>query len=153
DLNARPDIIAGHLAGDPLLTTSFEQHPGLRVPGAFDAFELAMRALLGQQISVRGASTLAGRFAERFGESIETPLPCLNRIAPTAESLATVRVTTLAAVGLPSARAESLHSLARDVARHEIDLESGVDPTLIVTQLKELPGIGPWTSEYIAMRA
>lgn len=153
DLNARPDVIAGHLARDPLLASSIKQHPGLRVPGAFDSFELAMRALLGQQVSVRGASTLAGRFAERFGEPIDTPRPCLNRIGPTAESLSAVRATTLASVGLPAARAESLHNLARAVSRREIDLESGLDPTRIVTQLEQLPGIGPWTSEYIAMRA
>jgi AraC family transcriptional regulator of adaptative response / DNA-3-methyladenine glycosylase II len=153
DLDARPDVIAGHLALDPLLAPSVAHHPGLRVPGAFDSFELGMRALLGQQVSVRGASTLAGRFAQRFGEAIETPLACLNHLAPTAESLAAARGTTLAGLGLPSARAESLRNLARVVARREIDLECGVDPTAIVARLVELPGIGPWTAEYIAMRA
>jgi len=153
DLDARPDVIAGHLALDPLLAPSVKLHPGLRVPGAFDSFELAMRAILGQQVSVRGASTLAGRFAERFGEAIETPLACLNRIAPTADSLSTVRSSILAGLGLPSARAESLRNLARAVARGEIDLEPGFDPTAVVARLVELPGIGPWTAEYIAMRA
>ena len=89
------------------------EQPGLRVPGAFDSFELGMRAILGQQVSVRGASTLAGRFAQRFGEPIETPLACLNRIAPTAEALSAARSTTLAGLGLPTARAESLRNLAR----------------------------------------
>ena len=79
DLDARPDVIAAHLALDPLLAPSVKRHPGLRVPGAFDSFELGLRAILGQQISVRAASTLAGRLAQRFGESIATPLPCLNR--------------------------------------------------------------------------
>jgi AraC family transcriptional regulator of adaptative response / DNA-3-methyladenine glycosylase II len=153
DLDARPDVIAGHLALDPLLAPSVERRPGLRVPGAFDSFELGMRAILGQQVSVRGASTLAGRFAERFGEAIETPLACLNRIAPTAESLAAARRATLAGLGVPGARTESLRNLARVVARREIDLEPGVDPTAIVAKLVELPGIGPWTAEYIAMRA
>jgi len=153
DLDARPDVIAGHLAHDPLLAPSVEQQPGLRVPGAFDSFELAMRAILGQQVSVRGASTLAGRFAERFGEAIETPLACLNRIAPTGKSLAAARSATLAGLGVPRARAECLRNLARVVARGEIDLEPGVDPTAIVARLVELPGIGPWTAEYIAMRA
>src|SRR5437868_112005 len=74
DLDARPDVIATHLALDPLLATRVERQPGLRVPGAFDSFELGMRAILGQQVSVRGASTLAGRLAHRFGEAIETPL-------------------------------------------------------------------------------
>jgi AraC family transcriptional regulator of adaptative response / DNA-3-methyladenine glycosylase II len=153
DLDARPDVIAGHLALDPLLAPWVEHRPGLRVPGAFDSFELGMRAILGQQVSVRGASTLAGRFAQRFGEAIETPLACLNRIAPTAESLAAARSTTLAGFGLPIARAESLRTLARVVARREIDLEPGVDPIAIVARLLEVPGIGPWTAEYIAMRA
>lgn len=153
DLDARPDVIAGHLALDPMLAPWVQQQPGLRVPGAFDSFELGMRAILGQQVSVRGASTLAGRFAERFGEPIETPLPCLNRLTPVAESLAAARATTLAGLGLPAARAESLRNLARVVARREIDLEPGIDPTAIVDRLVELPGIGPWTAEYIAMRA
>jgi AraC family transcriptional regulator of adaptative response / DNA-3-methyladenine glycosylase II len=153
DLDARPDVIAGHLALDPLLAPPVERQPGLRVPGAFDSFELGMRAILGQQVSVRGASTLAGRVARRFGEAIETPLACLNRIAPTAETLSAAGSTTLAGLGLPSARAESLRNLARAVARCEIDLEPGVDPTAIVARLVELPGIGPWTAEYIAMRA
>jgi AraC family transcriptional regulator of adaptative response / DNA-3-methyladenine glycosylase II len=153
DLDARPDVIAGHLALDPLLAPWVKRHPGLRVPGAFDSFELGLRAILGQQVSVRGASTLAGRFAERFGEAIETPLACLNRITPTAESLAAARGATLAGLGLPIARAESLRNLARVVARHEIDLEPGVNPNAIVAHLMELPGIGPWTAQYIAMRA
>ena len=153
DLDARPDVIAGHLALDPLLAPSVERQPGLRVPGAFDAFELAMRAILGQQISVRAASTLAGRFAERFGEAIETPLSCLNRIAPTAEAISAARSATLSGLGLPSARAECLRNLARVVARRQLDLEPGIDPTAVVARLVELPGIGPWTAQYIAMRA
>ncbi len=153
DLDARPDIIDGHLALDPLLAPWVNRQPGLRVPGTFDSFELGMRAILGQQVSVHGASTVAGRFAVRFGEAIETPLACLNRIAPSSESLMAARTATLAGLGLPSTRAESLRNLARVVARREIDLEPGVDPIAIVARLVELPGIGPWTAEYIAMRA
>jgi AraC family transcriptional regulator of adaptative response / DNA-3-methyladenine glycosylase II len=153
DLDARPDVIAGHLTLDPLLAPSVKRRPGLRVPGAFDSFELGMRAVLGQQVSVRGASTLAGRMVQRFGEVIETPLPCLNRIAPTADALAGARSSTLAGIGLPGVRAESLRCLARALARREIDLESGIVPTVVVARLQELPGIGPWTAEYIAMRA
>jgi AraC family transcriptional regulator of adaptative response / DNA-3-methyladenine glycosylase II len=153
DLDARPDVIAGHLALDPLLAPRVEHQFGLRMPGAFDSFELAMRAVLGQQVSVRAASTLAGRVAQRFGQAIETPLACLNRIAPTAETLSAVRNTTLAGLGLPSARAECLRNLASAVARREIDLDPGVDPNAIVARLVEFPGIGPWTAQYIAMRA
>lgn len=153
DLNARPDIMNGHLALDPTLAPSIKRHPGLRVPGAFDSFELALRTLLGQQVSVRGASTLAGRVAERFGEPIETPLPCLNRLTPAAQTIGAARCATLAAIGLPLARAESLQNLARTVARGDIDLDAAVDPPAVVAKLVELPGIGPWTAEYIAMRA
>ncbi|MFO1022804.1 MAG: AlkA N-terminal domain-containing protein, partial [Planctomycetales bacterium] len=153
DLDARPDVIARHLAADPLLAPMIKRHPGLRVPGAFDSFELVLRAVLGQQVSVRGASTLAGRFAERFGEPIETPFSGLNRLTPTAESLSKARVNTLSRLGIPSTRAQSLQNLARVIADGELDLESSVDPKMTISQLMELPGIGPWTAEYIAMRA
>jgi AraC family transcriptional regulator of adaptative response / DNA-3-methyladenine glycosylase II len=153
DLDARPDVIASHLARDPLLARSIKSQPGLRVPGAFDSFELGLRAILGQQVSVRGASTLAGRFAEKFGEPISTPLPCLNRITPSAEALAAARSATIAALGLPTARAESVKQLASAIARGEIDLNPGLDPLGVIAELVELPGIGPWTAEYIAMRA
>lgn len=153
DLDARPDVIASHLSIDPLLAASLEQHPGLRVPGAFDSFELGMRAILGQQVTVRGATTISGRFAERFGEAIVTPLACLNYITPSAERLAAAQNTTLAGFGLPMKRAESLRQLASVVHRREIDLEPGINPTRIIANLMELPGIGRWTAEYIAMRA
>lgn len=153
DLDARPDIIAAQLASDPMLAPQVKQQPGLRVPGSFDSFELGMRAVLGQQISVRAASTLAGRFAARFGTPIVTPFACLNRLTPKAESLAEVRATTLAELGLPSARGETLRHLARAVVRQEIDLEAGAAPVAMIARLVELPGIGPWTAEYIAMRA
>ena len=153
DLDARLDIVAGHLAVDPLLAALVERQPGLRVPGAFDPFELGLRAILGQQVSVRGASTLAGRVAQQFGEPIQTPLPDLNRITPTADAIAGARSTTLAACGLPRARAETLRNLACVVVRREIDLEPGANAGEIVARLMELKGIGPWTAQYIAMRA
>lgn len=153
DLDARPDIIAAHLAGDKLLGPLVKRRPGLRVPGAFNTFELGMRAILGQQVSVRGASTLAGRFAERLGEAVATPMACLNRISPTAESISKASVRTLAGLGLPHARAESLWNFSRAVAMQEIDLEPGMDPIATMARLTELPGIGPWTADYIAMRA
>jgi AraC family transcriptional regulator of adaptative response / DNA-3-methyladenine glycosylase II len=153
DLDARPDIIAGHLRTDRLLADLVTANPGLRVQGAFDSTELAVRAILGQQVSVRAASTLAGRVAERFGEPIETPIPGLNRITPTAATLAAATSNDLAAVGMPRVRAESVRTLARLIAGGELDLEPGADPAATVAQLVELPGIGPWTAEYIAMRA
>lgn len=153
DLDVRPDVIGRHLALDSLLAPAVASRPGLRAPGAFDSFELAVRAVLGQQVTVRGATTLAGRFAERFGEAIETPLACLNRITPTAETLSAASSSALAGLGVPSARAECLRNLTLVVERGEIDLEPGVDPTAVVARLVELPGIGRWTAEYIAMRA
>lgn len=152
DLDARPDILGAQLALDPLLAPWIEARPGLRVPGAFGSFELAMRAVLGQQVSVRAASTLAGRFADHFGEPIETPLACLNRITPAAEVLAASRGSTMAGLGLPLARAECLRTLARSVARGEIELEPGAAPELVMAKLQKVPGIGPWTAQYIAMR-
>lgn len=153
DLDARPDVIASDLSRDPFLKARVKENPGLRVPGAFDSFELSLRAVLGQQVSVRGATTLAGRFAETFGEAIETPIAGLTRLTPTAAVLAAAKSSALSAIGLPKARGESLHHLADVVSRGELDLEPGVDPMAATVKLVELPGIGPWTAQYIAMRA
>jgi AraC family transcriptional regulator of adaptative response / DNA-3-methyladenine glycosylase II len=153
DLDARPDVIARHLSEDKLLSDSLARRPGLRVPGAFDSFELAVRAVLGQQVSVRGASTLAGRWARRFGEPIATPLPGLERVSPTADALAAAGLATISAIGLPTARAESIRTLACAVACGKLDLEPGVDPLDAIGRLEGLPGIGPWTAQYVAMRA
>ena len=153
DLDARPDVIAGHLRGERKLARGVSRTPGLRVPGAFDGFELAVRAILGQQVSVKGASTLAGRLADRFGEPIETPFACLNRLAPTAERIAAARGAELANIGIPKARAESIRAMARAVVGHEVDLTPGPDPAKVATALTDLPGIGEWTAQYVAMRA
>jgi AraC family transcriptional regulator of adaptative response / DNA-3-methyladenine glycosylase II len=153
DLDARPDVIVAHLRSEPALARHAARRPGLRVPGAYDGFELAVRAILGQQVSVKAASTLAGRLAARFGEPLETPFACLNRLTPTAERLARARTGELAALGMTRPRAESIRALARAVARHEIDLAPGPDPAEIAAALVRLPGIGDWTAEYIAMRA
>jgi AraC family transcriptional regulator of adaptative response / DNA-3-methyladenine glycosylase II len=153
DLDARPDVIAKHLAQDPRLRRLVKRRPGLRVPGAFDPFELALRAILGQQVSVRGASTLAGRLAAKFGEARVTPRACLNRLTPSPESLAAASGASIAALGLPKARAESLRTLARAVAIGELDLEPSADPLAVIKQIQQIPGLGPWTAQYIAMRA
>ncbi len=153
DLDARPDVIAAQLGGDPTLARAIRRVPGLRVPGAFDPFEVAVRAILGQQVSVKGASTLAGRLAERFGTPVEAPSACLNRLAPTAQELARARADELAEIGLPRARAETIRSLAEAAATGEIDLAPSPDPARAVAALRTLPGIGEWTAEYVAMRA
>lgn len=153
DVSARPDVIAAHLSQDPLLADSVSRHPGLRVPGAFDGFELAVRAILGQQITVKAATTIAGRFALALGEPVDTPYGGLDRLAPTAERLARTRVEDVAALGIVRARAESIVTLAREMAAGRLVLEPGAQPDESVARLTALPGVGPWTAQYIAMRA
>ena len=153
DLAARPDLIAAHLAKDRRLKASLQRNPGLRVPGAFDGFEAAIRAILGQQITVQAATTLSGRLAEAFGEPFATPFPELTRLAPRAESLAKARAGAIARLGLPRARAKSIIGLARAFQAGSLVLEPGADPAAAIARLQSLPGIGPWTAHYIAMRA
>jgi AraC family transcriptional regulator of adaptative response / DNA-3-methyladenine glycosylase II len=122
------------------------------VPGAWDGFELAVRAILGQQVSVRGATTLVGRLVDRFGEparfAFENGEP--SALFPTAETLAEADV---AVIGLPRSRAFAINALARAVAEGALDFESPCDLDTIVARLVRLPGIGDWTAQYIAMRA
>ncbi len=147
DLAADPHGIAAHLGA---LAAA---RPGLRVPGAMDGFELAVRAILGQQVSVRAATTLAARFVAAFGEAIETPFATLTRLPPAAERVARLEPEEIAALGIVAARARSIVALARGVADGHLVLEPGVDVEATVVRLKELPGIGEWTAQYIAMRA
>ena len=153
DLSARPDIIAAQLAQDALLADSVARQPGLRVPGAFDGFELAVRAVLGQQISVKGATTLAGRFAAAFGDPIETPHSGLTRLSPSATRIASVQPQELAALGIVQTRARTLIVLAKEMESGRLKLEAGAPPEATIEQLVALPGIGAWTAQYIAMRA
>ena len=133
-------------------------HPGLRVPGTFDAFELAVRAIVGQQVSVRGARTLLGRIVRDHGG--EAPLPALPdggdaplRLFPTAAALAAAGVPALVRCGLTSARARTVATLAEAMADGTLALAPGGDVAAALAQLQGLPGIGPWTAHYIAMRA
>ena len=148
DLGADPREIAACLAADPLLARRIEAMPGLRVPGAWDSFELAVRAVLGQQVSVAGASTLAGRLVQAFG----TPMIAnpLTHLFPGAEVLAEADV---ARIGLPKKRAETIRALARAVSEGRIVFSSVTDFEDFQSRLRELPGIGNWTAQYIAMRA
>lgn len=153
DLNARPDLIGATLLQNKLLENLVRQNPGLRVPGAWDGFELALRGVLGQQITVRAAATLAGRVAEALGEKIETPYPGLNYLSPTPERIASATIAELMALGISRARAQSIVKLAEEVASGRLKLEAGAPPEPAIRQLVSLPGIGPWTAHYIAMRA
>jgi AraC family transcriptional regulator of adaptative response / DNA-3-methyladenine glycosylase II len=153
DLAARPDLINAHLGADKRLAKIVAETPGLRVPGAFDGFELAVRAILGQQITVRAATTLACRFTEAFGEKVKTPFAELTRLSPTPEKIAHLRVGDIAKLGFIKTRAEAIITLAKAYCDGTLDLSAGVNPETAVEQLAALPGLGPWTAHYIAMRA
>ncbi|HEV3341058.1 MAG TPA: AlkA N-terminal domain-containing protein [Pirellulales bacterium] len=153
DLDARPDAIAQHLGRDAHLGHGVASNPGLRVPGAFDGFELALRAVLGQQVSMRAATTLAGRLAETFGQPLDTPFAALARLSPSPGRIADARLDELTSLGLVRARAECLRELARAVRDKGLSLEAGADAASGIERLTALPGIGAWTAHYIAMRA
>jgi AraC family transcriptional regulator of adaptative response / DNA-3-methyladenine glycosylase II len=151
DLDADPDRIGRQLGRSPALAKLVRERPGLRVPGAWDGFELAVRAVLGQQVSVRGATTLASRLVERFGTALPAPAePGLTHLFPEAAALAEADV---AAVGLPGARAAAIRALARAVADGRLALDGGLSLEEGVARLCEIPGIGAWTAHYVAMRA
>ncbi len=149
DLDAHPDVISAHLGQDPLLTRLVSALPGLRIPGAFDGFELAVRVILGQQVSVAGAVTLARRLVESFGTRLDEG----RWLFPDAESLARLEVSQIRQIGLPERRAATLRRLAVEVAEKRLDLSSPKDPAHALALLGALAGIGPWTASVIAMRA
>ncbi len=154
DLDARPDLVATHLCSDPMLRAHVRRRSGLRLPGAFDPFETAVRAVLGQQVSVAAATTLAGRLARRFGTPLEeAPSPALAILFPSPEVLAGASPDAIAAVGMPRARAETVLALSTAVADGSLELAPGADPDDVARRLDALPGIGPWTAQYVVMRA
>jgi len=162
DADADPAAIGAALATDVLLAPLVRARPGLRVPGAYDGFELAVRAVLGQQVSVAAASTFAGRLAAQHG----TPLAADGPVDAAADGPAgrpgphvvfpgpdVLADADLTGVGLTTARQRTLHALAAAVAGGRLTLDPGADPGEIAARLAELPGIGPWTIGYILMRA
>lgn len=149
DLTADPEAIASVLDEDGLLGPRLRRRPGLRVPGAWDGFELSVRIVLGQQVSVAGATTLAGRLVERFGEPLPEPAGALTHVFPGPDRLAEA---DLEGIGLPGSRAAALRRLARAVAAGELDLDGSAPPDAVRRQLLALPGVGPWTAEMIALR-
>lgn len=153
DLNAHPELIAAHLQQDPLLKPSLEKDPGLRVPGAFDGFEMVVRAILGQQITVKAATTLGGRFAEAFGDPIQTPFPELTRLSPLPARVAAATLDEIASLGIISARSRTLLAIAQTCDNGEIRLDAATQPEEAIKVLMAQPGIGEWTAQYIAMRA
>ncbi len=153
DLDANPAVIEAHLRADPLLAARIEARPGLCVPGAFDAFELALRAVLGQQVSVAGATTICGRLVARFGDAAETPLPGISHHFPQAEALAHVEPEAIAAIGIPQSRAQTVRLLAQFAADGGLRMAPGCTLDEAVARLKSVRGIGDWTAHYIALRA
>jgi AraC family transcriptional regulator of adaptative response / DNA-3-methyladenine glycosylase II len=123
------------------------------VPGAFDGFELTVRAILGQRVSVRAATTLAGRLAARFGEPIETPFAGLDRLTCQASRIALASAAEIASLGIAAPRAASIRLIAEAVSNLELDLQPGADPLETAIALQAFPGIGDWTAQYVAMRA
>jgi AraC family transcriptional regulator of adaptative response / DNA-3-methyladenine glycosylase II len=155
DLNARPELISKQLRKDKRLRPLVDRNPGLRVPGAFNGFEMGLRAILGQQVTVKAATTVAGRLALAFGERVVTSYPELNRFTPVASRLARASVDDIAKLGVVGARCKSIIALARAHVTGELSLDSGGhhNPDDTIQRLAELPGIGQWTAHYIAMRA
>jgi len=150
DLDADRFAITEALRADTVLGRLIERRPGLRVPGAWDAFELTIRAILGQQVSVAGASTLTGRLVARFGRPLETPCAGITHRFPRAEELAEADIGL---IGVPRKRADTVRAFASAIAEHRLDLNGFAAPDQIREQLQSVPGIGAWTAGYVTMRA
>lgn len=150
DLDADPDAVDRALAADPCLAPLVAARPGLRSPGHVDPQELAVRAVLGQQITVAAARTLAGRLAERYGEPLPVPSGGLTRLFPSSAALAEAADADLA---MPRARQRAVRGLCAALASGAVDLSAGVDREQVAADLLALPGIGPWTVSYVRMRA
>jgi AraC family transcriptional regulator of adaptative response / DNA-3-methyladenine glycosylase II len=154
DLTADPRVIEEQLDDDPDLSR-LEVSGGVRVPGAWDRFELAIRAILGQQVTVKGATSLAGRLVQRLGRPM-TGKPTVDGLAwifPGPERIARAPVKTIASIGIPSARAAAIRGLARAIVDGSPVLEPAAELEQAVARLVALDGIGEWTAHYIAMRA
>ncbi len=152
-IKALMDLACNPVEVAQALGTLAKKHPGLRVPGAFDGFEVAVRAILGQQVTVAAARTVAGRFAAAFGDRVDTPFDALTTAFPTAERVAAVPYGRIAKLGMPGARARTVITLAREVADGKLVLMPNADIEATLDKLRALPGIGEWTAQYIAMRA
>jgi AraC family transcriptional regulator of adaptative response / DNA-3-methyladenine glycosylase II len=147
------DLDADPAAINSVLYASFPGGDGLRVPGALDGYELAVRAVLGQQITVAAARTLAQRMVDRFGEPLATPWPQLTRLFPAPAVLAAASGDALGQLGIVRQRQAAIVGIAQAVAEKRLQLHGGADVSATLALLKELPGIGEWTAQYIAMRA
>jgi len=150
DLATDPAVLAAHFAGDTELGPRVALEPGLRLPSAFDPFELAVRAIIGQQVSVKAAVTIARRLIERLGKTLPDAAPDgLCRLFPTPQAVAQ---GNLEKIGMPTRRVATLQRLAAAVADGALALHTDQGADDLVARLCKLPGIGPWTAQYIALR-
>jgi AraC family transcriptional regulator of adaptative response / DNA-3-methyladenine glycosylase II len=147
------DLHADPVAIESVLGDLAARRPGMRVPGSFDGFEMAVRAVLGQQVSVAGASTLTGRLALRFGTPLKTSISSLTHLFPTPQRLAAASVADIGRLGITGQRAKTLIVLAQAVVKGDLRLEPGSRIEDSLEQLQKIPGIGEWTAQYVAMRA
>jgi AraC family transcriptional regulator of adaptative response / DNA-3-methyladenine glycosylase II len=156
DLDASPDDVTSVLSRDKTLKALLRKQPGIRVPGVWDGFELTVRAILGQQISVAAATTLSGRLAKRYGESIDVSIPGIKDdltpqlIFPRPEKLLRARLGDL---GIIRSRADTIRRTAKAVVDGQISFDSVQSVDDFCQSLVEIKGIGEWTAQYIAMRA
>ncbi len=151
DLDADPQTIAEALSMDARLSPLLAQRPGLRLPSGWDGFEIAVRAIIGQQVSVAAARTLAARLAQRFGQQLPQPFaPGLEHLFPTPEALVDADLTS---IGLIRARAETVRGVARALLDGRIDFRAERTLEDFTSRWVAMPGIGPWTAQYIALRA
>jgi len=150
DLDADPEAVTGYLSADPVLGRLALAHPGRRSPGHVDGSELALRAVLGQQVSVAAARRLGARLVATYGKPLSRPDGPLTHCFPTAETLA---AADPAALPMPRGRALALTGLAAALASGELSLDPGAERDRAEAVLLALPGIGPWTASYIRMRA
>jgi AraC family transcriptional regulator of adaptative response / DNA-3-methyladenine glycosylase II len=151
DLDAEPETLAEHFAADAIIGPLVRQRPGIRLPGSTDGFELAVRAVLGQQISVQAARTLAGRLHAAYGEPLDGA-EGVSRLAATPAAVAAADPGAISRLGMPLSRARTLVLLAQSVASGGISFAPTADIAGAIGALRRVPGIGPWTAEYIAMR-
>lgn len=151
DLDSAPQQIAAHFAADPQIGPLVARHPGLRLPTAFDPFEQAVRAIVGQQVTVKAAVTITGRLVARLGEPLAcADMPGVERLFPSSAAIASADLT---GIGMPGKRVQSLQHFAAQVASGALQLDLRDGCAGLIERLCALPGIGPWTAEYIALRA
>jgi AraC family transcriptional regulator of adaptative response / DNA-3-methyladenine glycosylase II len=153
DLDADPVAVLEALQPDPLIGPSVAACSGRRVPGAVDGFELAVRAVIGQQVAVAGARTIAGRLVQLAGDAIAEPMGGITHLFPTPAALVALADRDPGSFCMPAGRRRAVIALAEAVAHGDVMIDPGSDPSELRAALVALPGIGPWTAEYVAMRA